>query len=348
LRIFLIFSIVIIFYFIFLLKLFELQILRGEEFRRKSYNNHFYIIKVKPSRGNIYDRNGFIIAGNLTSTKNFIITKENDILKEYKNYIASLNGYYSDVMDYFESSSVISRRDLFGDVVFVPITSRVYPYGDLTPHFIGYVNSDGTGIEGFEKIFDDSLRGQEGEIIIPVDARMNITDRNKIIYNFPKKGKDYRLTIDIQLHKFIDSLLEKYEKASVVVLKTNGEVLALYSKPKYDPQMFSRGLTKSEWNYINDKELAPLMDRTISGLYPPGSIGKVLTTLLAIENGWNWRTSMPCPGYVVYGGNVFKDWTIHYHISSILEALEVSCNVYYYNLGRFLGIRKITENYKKT
>ena len=212
LRIFFIFSIVVIFYFIFLLRLFELQILRGEEFRRKSYNNHFYTIKVKPSRGNIYDRNGFIIAGNSTSTKNFIITKEKDILKEYENYIASLNGYYSDIMDYFESSSVISRRDLLSDVVFVPITSRVYPYGDLTPHFVGYVNSDGIGVEGFEKIFDDSLKGQEGEIIIPVDARMNITDRNKIIYNFPKKGKDYKLTIDIKLHKFIDSLLEKYER----------------------------------------------------------------------------------------------------------------------------------------
>ena len=346
-RIFPIFSIVFIFYFIFLLRLFELQILRGEEFRKKSFSNHFYIIKVKPARGNIYDRNGFIIAGNLTSTKNFIITKEEDILKEYKSYIASLNGYYSDVMDYFESSSIISRRDLLNDVVFVPITHRIYPYGDLTPHFVGYVNSDGIGVEGFEKVFDDSLRGQEGEIIIPVDAKMNITDRNKIIYNFPNKGKDYKLTIDIQLYKFIDSLLENYEKAGVVVLKTNGEVLALYSKPKYNPQMFSRGLTKSEWNYINDKELAPLMDRTISGLYPPGSVGKILTTLLSIESGWNWRNSMPCPGYVVYGGNVFKDWTIHYYISNITEALEVSCNVYYYNLGRFLGIKRIAETYKK-
>ncbi|MEO0143630.1 MAG: penicillin-binding transpeptidase domain-containing protein [candidate division WOR-3 bacterium] len=336
-----------IFYVIFIIKLFELQILKGEEFSKKAIENHFYTINLKPARGNIYDRNGKILAGNIVNTKIFIVSKEKELIKEYENYIASLNGYYSDIMDYIDFSSISSRRELLKNIIFVPITSRIYPYKELTPHLIGYVNKDGIGVEGFEKVFEDSLRGKEGKIIIPVDVRMNIVDKNKIIYNFPEKGKDYKLTLDIELQMFIDSLVKNYEKSAVIVMKTNGEVLAMYSKPTYNPQIFSRGLTRAEWEYINNPDLAPLLNRAISGLYPPGSIGKVLTTLIALENGWNWKNSMPCYGYTIYGGNVFKDWTVHYHISDIKEALEVSCNVYYYTLGRFVGLVKLTNYLKK-
>ncbi len=344
---FLLLGLPVLFYIIFVYKLFEFQILKGDDFRKKALDNHFYKIKVKPARGNIYDRNGKIVAGNLTSVKTFIISKDEDIVNEYKSYIASLNGYYLDIIDYDEFTTIGARRELLENLVFIPITNRVYPYKDLTPHLVGYVNSDGAGVDGFEKVFEDSLKGEEGEIIIPVDAKMNIVNKDKIVYNFPKKGKDYTLTIDMELHKFIDSLVQNYEKSAVVVMRTNGEILALYSKPKYNPQIFSRGLTLAEWNYINDKELAPLMNRTISGLYPPGSIAKILTTLIAIENGWNWKNSMPCNGYIIYGGRVFKDWTPHYYISDIKEALEVSCNVYYYNLGRFLRVSRITNYLKK-
>ncbi len=343
----LLFALPILFYIIFVYKLFEFQILKGENFRRKALDNYLYTIKVKPARGIIYDRNSKIVAGNLTSVKIFIISKNKEIIDEYRSYIASVNGYYSDIMDYSEFATISSRREILQNLVFIPITNRVYPYGDLTPHLIGYVNLDGIGVEGLEKVFEDSLRGIEGEIVIPIDAKMNIVNKEKIIYNFPKKGKDYTLTIDMELHKFIDSLVKNYEKSAVVVMKTNGEILALYSKPKYNPQMFSRGLTSAEWNYINDKEIAPLMDRTISGLYPPGSIAKIFTTLIALESGWNWRNSMPCNGYIIYGERVFKDWTSHYYISDIKEALEVSCNVYYYTLAKFLGISKIANYLKK-
>ncbi|MEO0202901.1 MAG: penicillin-binding transpeptidase domain-containing protein [candidate division WOR-3 bacterium] len=336
-----------VFYVIFIVKLFELQILKGDKFSKKAIENYIYTINLKPARGNLYDRNGKILAGNATGTRIFIVSKDEGIIKEYKNFISSLNGYYSDVVEYEDFFSISSRRELLENVIFVPITYRIYPYGELTPHIVGYVNRDELGIEGFERVFEDSLKGREGRILIPVDAKMNIVDKSKIIYEFPQKGKDYKLTIDIDLQMFIDSLVKDFEKAAIIVMKVNGEVLAIYSKPKYNPQIFSRGLTKAEWEYINNSELAPLINRTISGLYPPGSIGKILTTLISLENGWNWRNSMPCYGYVIYGGHVFKDWTVHYHISDIKEALEVSCNVYYYNLGRFLGLARLTNYLKK-
>lgn len=346
-RNFLILLIPSIFYVIFVFKLFEFQILKSDEYRDKALDNHFYRISIKPARGNIYDRNGKILAGNAINTNIFIVSKEQEILREYISYISSLNGYYSELVDYNSFSTIVSRKDVLENVIFVPFVERIYPYGDITPHIVGYVNREGVGVYGFEKVFNDSLMGNKGEIIIPVDARLNITDKTKIVYNYPNKGKDYRLTIDIELHKFIDSILSNYQKAVVIVMKTNGEVLAMYSKPKFNPEMFQRGLTIAEWNYINDKELAPLINRAISGLYPPGSIGKILTTLIALENGWNWKTPMSCDGFLVYGGHVFNDWSIHYHISDIREALEVSCNVYYYKLGRFLGLVRFTNSLRK-
>lgn len=336
-----------IFYVIFVFKLFEFQILKGNEYRNKSLSNHFYRISIKPARGNIYDRNGKILAGNTTNTKIFILSKNQDILREYVSYISSLNGYYSELVDYKSFSTLVSRKDILENIVFIPFAERVYPYGELTPHIVGYVNMEGNGVSGFERVFNDSLIGTKGDVIIPIDAKLNITDRSKIVYNFPTKGKDYILTIDIDLHKFIDSILLNYEKAVVVVMKANGEVLAMYSKPKFNPEMFQRGLTTAEWNYVNDKDLAPLVNRAISGLYPPGSVGKLLTTLIALESGWNWKTSMPCQGAVAYGNHIFNDWSVHYYISDIKEALEVSCNVYYYRLGRFLGLVRFTSFLKK-
>ncbi len=332
---------------VFLLRLLELQVFKHEHYKLLAFDNMYRTLKLNPLRGNMYDRNGKLIATNRMYARLHVVSDDSALIREYRSYISSLVGGFYEFFEMEDISKIVVRSDKLEHVVILLDGVRYYPYGELTPHIVGYTDKRNRAVSGMEKLLDSVLSGKPGKVHVPVDASMRIVS-NSYIYDHPRKGKDIVLTLDMDLQVFIDSIVRPYEKLSVIVMKTNGEVLALYSKPKYDPNMFVRGLTIYEWNYINRSDLKPLMNRALTGLYPPGSVFKLLTALTALEYGWNWKRSLICDGYASLGGFVFGDWDVHGIVEDMVEAIEVSCDVYFYNLARFMGIVKLTEGLKKS
>ncbi len=339
-----IFLIFAFFYGVFALVLFRIQILRGKYYESLAFDNRYVNVKLSPIRGNIFDRNGKLIASSLFRGR--IIEIDHSDADE-RSYIASLIGKYREILtpeDYFVLSS---RMDILESHVVVKEFVRHYPYGSKTPHIVGYVNRDGRGMLGLERLLDTVLTGKPGTLLIPVNSRMRITSRN-FIYKPPGKGKDIRLTLDMDLHRFIDSVVAPFEKVAVVVMKTDGEVIDIYSKPPYDPNLFVTGFTDAQWRYITDVVLKPLMNRAISGRYPPGSTFKILTSLISMDAGIPWWKHIYCTGIFYLGRWSYRDWDVHHNINNLKEALETSCDVYYYTLAKEMGLLKMLEGIEKS
>jgi penicillin-binding protein 2 len=241
---------------------------------------------------------------------------------------------------------------------------RAYPYGDITSHVLGYVgppsekemkdesgddNSAMLSIPGFrigkngvEKQYETNLRGEAGDVQMEVNAHGRMV--RELARHNPAPGKDVVLTLDIGLQQFVQQRLLRHEGAAAVVLDIHhGDVLALASQPGFDPNLFTSGISQEDWDSLNNDIHSPLLNKAIGGVYAPGSTMKPIVALAGLDADMlDPEAETFCPGYYELGEHVFHCWKHGGHGRvNLLGAVAGSCDTYFYDLSRRLGIDKI-------
>ena len=234
---------------------------------------------------------------------------------------------------------------------------RQYPHGPLTAHVVGYIGpvAEGDlpndpdpllklpefriGKSGIERAYDRELRGRAGLSRVEVNAigrEIREIDRSD-----GEEGADLQLSLDLDLQAYCMERLAEHEAAAAVVLDVvSGAVLAMASVPTYDPGAFAGGLSVALWRQLSLDPRHPLVNKCIRGQYPPGSTFKMVTALAALEAGLVTATSeVFCPGFTSLGNARFYCWKERGHGRiSLVQAIAQSCDVYFYELARRVGI----------
>jgi len=373
---------VLIFFAALVLRLWYLQIIRGSYYRELSESNRVRIINIRPPRGVLFDRNGMPIAAN---TPSYTITFTPEDAKKtpgVREGLARILGISIGELDrkiqaegnrnpyqpvrikenasFAEVSEVeANKNDLPGVMVQVELR-RFYPYGEFAAHAIGYIGKitpeqqeteefQGLppdfliGQYGIEKAFDRTIRGEPGRKGVEVDA---MGRHIRLLYTTePVAGEDLVLTLDYKAQKAAEAGLEGKAGAIVALDPNNGEVLAMASRPGFDPNIFPLGLNADEWRYLTQDEGHPLNNRALQGQFPPGSTFKLAMSLAGLETGKASLTkSESCGGSFFFGNRTFHCWNKKGHGTVALhKAIVESCDVYFYKLGDAMGIDNIAK-----
>jgi penicillin-binding protein 2 len=239
--------------------------------------------------------------------------------------------------------------------------TRAYPYDTSMVHVLGYVaavspedmkNDDDPllsqpgfriGKRGIEKAFDREVRGEAGASRVEVNAYGRVI--RELGHEPGVAGKDVWLTIDAEVQKYAAQSMETESAACVVMDVESGDVLALVSTPGFDPNWFNAGVTGPQWRDLTSTDYKPLLNKAIGGTYPPGSTFKTAMALAAVDNGMD-DLVVNCTGSVRLGDHVFycDAWKIGGHGNCGLQrGIQVSCDVYFYEVARRLGIDKMAD-----
>ncbi len=254
----------------------------------------------------------------------------------------------------------------------VPVPVRSYPYGELGAHVLGYMaqidaeslararaqeyfEGDRVGAAGVERAWESYLRGTRGWEKVVVDARGTRRagpDAEKLLEEprrrDPVPGRDLRLTIDTDLEQSIEKAMRGQVSGAVSVVEVRtGRLLAMYSKPSYDPNQLSgaEGIEaiRSGFRRLSTDPLQPLLDKTMSGAYPPGSTFKPFSALAGLEEKLiDAKTRVRCRGFYEFGRRVFRCKHVH-DLIALHEAIVQSCNVYFYHLAETVGMDRIAK-----
>ena len=370
--------------FILVLRLFNLQITKYEYYTEESLGNQMQTLPITPIRGNILDRNGKVLASNefsyrLTITPEKIndlngtflelqtenLINEDDIAKFNKN-LNRYKKFHNIPIKYnlseSDAASFLVKNQLPG-VEVEPYFHRVYPNGISSAHLIGYVSSmtkedksyydkknyTGTsfvGKTGIEKQYEDLLHGQSGERQIERNVAGRVVDSTIIKPSIP--GEDIYLNVDIDLQMTAESLLGDNRGAIVLINVKDGSILSIVSTPTFNPNWFVNGISFDQYNELYNDENLPLFDRSIKGLYPPGSTIKPMVALAGLELGnITIKDQIFCPGFYKLAdySRKFNDWKRygHGHVN-VIEGIAQSCDVFFYDLAYKIGIDQIHDS----
>lgn len=359
------------------------QVIQADKYVTLAANNRLRIIRLVPPRGNIYDANGvplavdsrtFNIKGypmTLLKEENLKIVAEmfsqhgipmtSQDLKEVidKQYTAPYRAVsVATNLTLAQVADLVSEQDFSSLLIVDPVWRRVYPAASLAAHVLGYVGEitkeeleeqrdlqyhggDIVGKNGAEAFYEQLLRGEIGEEAVEVDARGR---RLKAIsYKKPKKGDDLKLTIDISAQRFASELMKKHRGSLIAMNVDDGSVPVLISVPGYDPNPLTWGISSREWSLLVNDKSRPMLNRAISGVYPPGSTFKIVTAMAILSEGIvNEKTIINCPGYFKSGNQTFRCWKRTGHGNeNIIGALRDSCDVYFYQASLWLGAEKL-------
>ena len=265
----------------------------------------------------------------------------------------------------FDVVSVLEEHRIdFPGLVIQSAPKRYYPDGPAVASFVGYVGEitetelaspqyrsykagQQVGKGGLEKQYEDSLRGKEGVRFVEVDARGRVVREAGARQDLPPEpGKPLYTNIDIDLQRFVAGIFgDSLQGGAIALDPKTGGVLALYSAPSYDPNRFIGGISRDLWKQLNDDPRHPLYNKVIQGRYPPGSTWKLATAAMALEDGivtLDEKMPEPCTGGLQFGNRYFKCWDHSGHGAVTLsEAIEQSCDVYFYQLGLRLGLSRL-------
>lgn len=292
-----------------------------------------------------------------------LLDLEEDVLKERIKKYESLPLFkpivIKDNLSLEEVSRIEARKLELPELVLQTEPRRFYPYGTLAAHVIGYLQElspeemkssvyqirklgDMIGKTGVEKEYEERLVGIDGQAIEVVDSLGR--SKEEIARRDPKPGQDLTLTLDFELQKKAEQLLEGREGSIVVMESLNGEILALANHPYFDPNKFINRFTPEEWLDLVKSQEFPLENRAIRGLYSPGSIFKLAMALTALDlNIIRDQTTFYCSGAIRIYGHPFSCWFKPGHGAlNLPNAIKHSCNIYFYQIGKLIGIENIS------
>ena len=355
-------GLVIILFTVLVVRLFYLQIAASDDYVRESDDNRIDLMRIKAPRGLVMARDGEVLARDgAFYTISLIRTNESDFDDAVGALHKAIGGPAINSEYTKKRSTIRLKRDVnFRTVAIVeevlkdewPMdieieAKRNYPYGHVAAHVVGYMGlqeqaGDFIGITGIEKLYEDSLRGTDGDRYIEVDAR------NRIRRDFPARekpavpGKNLVLTLDYQVQRAAERALPDSVPGSVVALDARtGAVLAMASKPAFDPNAFvsfQRQEERAEFVHGGSKRT---FNRATKGTYPPGSTLKLIGAVAALETGITdtLSTFEACAGSLLVGDTVFRCFKRDGHGElNLLEAIETSCNIYFLHLAQLLGM----------
>ncbi len=369
-------------------RLFSLQINENKKYLTLSDKNRLREWRLPPVRGDFLDYFGKVVAGNTEvyqlhvipeEVSNFktLIVRLKEILglsnKEYLKIIRKKNNQkpwetliISENLSWEQFSKLnLYLHELDGAKPVLSI-SRNYPYKENYTHVLGYVSrasiSDITenetirqnhvpglrvGKTGLEKTFEKDLIGVNGVQRYEVNAYGKRI--NQLEHIDGVKGKNITLTIDTEVQKLANDLLKgKSGSISVMDIYT-GELVALHSSPSFDPNLFFHGISNKDWKEIRENPLKPLINKTMSGLYSPGSTIKPIVALSALENDViSPNLTIECTGKTELYGQTYHCWKEKGHgFMKLRNAIKQSCDTYFYEVARRLGVDRLNLTAKK-
>ena len=362
-------------------RLYYLQVYQADRYKTLADENRISTRLLVPPRGIIFDRNGVTIASNQQNFQALIVAEqapnvqetldafkkimplseaeEERIKKDLKRNRSFVPIKIRDNLSWEEVSRIqLNAPDLPGIVIDEGLT-RYYPFGAGMAHILGYVSSVSDkdvkddpllevpgfkiGKSGIEKYLEKALRGESGNLKLEVNAYGRIMKEIERVDGIP--GKDVQLTIDSRLQQKAFELFGEESGAAVLLDVHTGEILAFVSAPSFDPNMVTQGLSTEDWNALLHNERNPLTDKAISGQYSPGSTFKMIVALAALEAGViKPETRTYCAGKMFLGNHAFHCWKKegHGHLN-VVEALQHSCDIFFYETAQKLGIEKIAD-----
>lgn len=365
---------------------FRVQILQNREYRDRSLANRVRVVPLTAPRGFIYDRDGEILAENLPAYSASLLPASLDSLTRSMAVAAPLLGLAREEVDellkqyriapgqpilldndlsFPTLSNLEERRNEIPGLLIQSKPKRVYPYGSETAHVLGYVGQiseaelkkarpayapgDLIGQQGLEREYERSLRGRKGAQYLEVDALGRLVGPyGEHSFQPPERGRDLRLTIDLDLQRAAARAFPDSMKGAVVGLDPrNGDLLLLYSSPTFDPNLFSGRVSRSTWKQVVQNPARPLYNRAIQSRYPPGSTFKLVVAAMGLERGEvtpGSRMPVPCRGGYQFGRRWFRCWRPGGHGSlNLRDAIVQSCDAYFYQLGLKLGLDEFTR-----
>ena len=360
-------------------RLFSLQITENKKYLTLSDKNRLREWRLPPIRGEFLDYFGNVIAGNLKVYQLHVIPEEVEDFKylmvRLKEILKISNSEFTKIIKQKNNQKswetlIISKNltweqftkvnyflhDLVGAKPVLSV-SRNYPFHDNYTHVLGYVSEASekdilnnktiksthvpglkVGKTGLEKTFEDELIGTNGIQRYEVNAygkRISQLDHTNGL-----NGKTIKLTIDTEIQKFCNELLKGVAGSISVMDIYTGEIVAMQSSPSFDPNLFLFGINQDDWQLIRNHPLKPLVNKTLSGLYSPGSTFKPMVALSALENkiiDENFKVN--CKGKIEMYGQTYHCWKKKGHgVVNLKNAMKQSCDTYFYEISRRLGV----------
>ena len=361
-------------------RLFDIQILDSKKYKTLSKNNQINVEILYPLRGDIFDRNMKLIASNKKVYDLYVVPEQSDNLMKTLNDLSSFISLdyqtkknvikLSNKLKKFKSIKVLENLN-WNDLEIIEANKnylqglslktdyqRIYPYEKYFSHILGYVSQPtqkdlilpyiaktprlDIGKTSLEKFFNKDLVGAYGRKEIEVNSSGKTI--REISRKPSKKGKKIKITIDERLQRFTVNELDNHKAGSIVVIEINtGEILSMASTPSFDPNSIIQKPNTEYWNSLINNNLSPLTNRSIQGLYSPGSTFKMIVALAALsENIINTESNNFCEGKIDFGDSVYHCWKTKGHgLMNIESALKESCDVFFYELAKKVGINKI-------
>jgi penicillin-binding protein 2 len=363
-------------------RLYQLQILDGDEYMTRAKDNSVSQRLIAPLRGRIVDRFGVELANNRQNYRVLLVPEQAaqgvEAALDTIGRIIALTPHDRDRI----------RHDIAMNKKFVPVTvaenmsweefarvnlhmpylsgmqpdvgeTRDYPFGAELSHILGYVaavspqdkeNDDDQlldlpgfriGKRGIEKAYDSQVRGTAGASRVEVNAYGRVI--RELGHQAGTPGSDVYLTIDNEVQKFAAQSLGNESAACTVMDIANGDVLALCSTPGFDPNLFNVGITPQQWHDLTSDDHNPLLNKVLSGAYPPGSTFKPAMAMAAVDAGLS-DLQVVCTGSIMLGNNEFHCWKKggHGHVD-LQRGIAVSCDVFFYEVARRLGIDRMHD-----
>jgi len=359
-----------------------LQIAQGQRYKTLSDKNRINIKMTSPSRGEILDRSGIPLALNKKNFRVVVVPEQTDnlvsslralqkqvkideeqiqkVIKEAGRTSRFLPVEIIDNLSWDDVAKIeVNLPDLPGLSIDVG-EQRFYPFRNSMSHLVGYVGRVNNveikqddmlrlpgmqiGKTGIEKAYEKKMRGHSGSL----EVEVNVVGREvRELNNKPsRRGQDVVLSIDAELQRIVQARLEIERSASAVIMDVHtGAIYSLASAPAFDPNIFTKGFSNAAWQDILSNPGHPLINKAISGQYPPASTFKMVTLLAALESKIiDSKLTVNCPGHYEYGGDKFHCWKRSGHGQvNLVDALAYSCDTYFYKISTDVGIDRIAE-----